>query len=671
MRENTNGLYGARQSGWLTVLVVALCLTAFAPLAGCGGEPQPSSPTSPTVTPKSTSTNTPVPTVGPLPAATIRPSSQTAPNEIRSDQERAAPSAGIGDLAGVVDGNSAFSFDLYQTLRGQDGNLFYSPHSISLALAMTYAGAEGQTERQMADTLRYSLTQDRLHAAFNALDQDLASRGTDSQGRDGEGFRLNIVNAVWGQQGHPFRDTFLDVLAENYGAGVRPTNFSAAPEKSRLAINDWVAESTEDRIRDLIPPDVINSLTRMVLTNAIYFNASWLFPFNEANTRAQSFQLLDGSSVDVPMMRASEDFGYAAGDGYQAVDLPYVGHEMSMTVIVPDRGRFREFEDSLDAVLAERIIANLGFRRVTLELPKFEFESQFRLSETLKSMGMQDAFDIAASDFSGMDGRSCLAEDPGCLYIREVVHKAFVSVDEAGTEAAAATAVMMQAESAPPNPVSVTVDRPFIFLIRDRATEAVLFVGRVEEISPAPAAKAQQFKTAEPRDADNARRLGTDTPVEGRRGSGQATAPGSPEPAPFGATVSQSERGPLGRLQQARQLTEPALDVDAELKMPTVTAKVDGSVLFMAQDAKGYNRTVVELEGIGLWEAVTPEDEEYIDLFIVPAPTLETVRWRAASAIAPEDAGGRYRIGPWTAWSVLQVPQVTPPDAGVDRSELR
>ena len=220
----------------------------------------------------------------------------------------------------------------------------------------------------------------------------------------------------------------------------------------------------------------------MVLTNAIYFNASWLFPFNEAGTRQHPFHLLNDTAIDVPMMRTSEDFGYAAGDGYQAVDLPYVGHEMSMTVIVPDSGRFREFEESLDAALAERIVADLRFRRVTLHLPRFEFESKFRLGETLKAMGMSDPFDSKSSDFSGMDGRSCLAGHPECLYVREVVHKAFVSVDEAGTEAAAATAVMMQVESAPPDPVSLTVDRPFIFLIRDMATEAVLFVGRVEKI---------------------------------------------------------------------------------------------------------------------------------------------------------------------------------------------
>ena len=684
MRENTNGLHGAKKSRWLTVLVVALCLAAVALLAACGDDPQPGSPASPTATPVSTSTNTPDPpevpqSATPRPPATQEPptrdtstedptsrdtSTKVRSTKIRSDKERAAPSEGVGDLAGLVDGNSAFSFDLFQSLKSQDGNLFYSPHSISLALAMTYAGADGQTAGQMADTLHFSLPQDRLHPAFNALDQQLASRGADVQTRAGEGFGLNIVNAVWGQQGHPFQDSFLDVLAESYGAGVRPADFSAAPEESRVAINDWVAENTENRIKDLIPQGLINPLTRMVLTNAIYFNASWVIPFNEASTRAHPFHLLDGSSIDVPMMRTAEEFGYAAGDGYQAVDLPYAGHEMSMTVIVPDRGLFREFEDSLDANLVKRTIANLGYRHVTLDLPKFEFESQFRLGETLKSMGMTDAFDVAASNFSGMDGRSCLAGDPGCLYIREVVHKAFVSVDEAGTEAAAATAVLMQTESAPLNPVSVTVDRPFIFLIRDLETGAILFVGRVEEISPA--AGAQTIEATEPGDSGNGQRTGTDTP-------GQAAEPGSsgpaPEPAPSSAADSGSDSGSLVRLQEATQLTTPLLVVDADLEAPALIAEADGSsIFFMAEDAGVYDRTVVELEGIGLWEAVTPEDEGYIDLFIVPAPMLETVRWRAASAIAPEDSGGRYRIGPWTNWSDLQVPQVTPPNAAVDKS---
>ncbi|MDE2816615.1 MAG: serpin family protein [Chloroflexota bacterium] len=399
--------------------------------------------------------------------------------ELRSTKERAAPTSTDAALVDLAKDNSAFAFDLYRALRVEEGNLFYSPYSISLALAMTYAGASGQTESQMAETLYFTLSQEKLHSTFNALALELASRGEGGQVKKGQEFRLNVVNAVWGQQDHEFREAFLDILAESYGAGVRPADFVAAPEESRLTINDWVADNTEDRIKDLIPPDVIDPLTRMVLTNAIYFKAAWAFPFDAANTRDHPFYLLDGSSVDVPMMSSEEEFSYAAGDGYQVVDLPYAGFALSMIIMLPDKGQFAAFEASLDAALVDRIVANFGERLVELDLPKFTYESQFRLGETLRSMGMSDAFASDAADFSGMDGKSCLAGDPECLYIREVVHKAFVSVDEKGTEAAAATAVVMQTESAPPPRVKVTVDRPFIFLIRDRATGSILFVGRV------------------------------------------------------------------------------------------------------------------------------------------------------------------------------------------------
>ncbi len=473
-----------RSSWWrysaITAMVV--CLTAAVLVAACGGEQESDSPTgsaNSTIAPSSNNSNS---TDAPQSVKSGPTVTRATYSEVRSDKERAVPSALDTEVTELVGGNSIFAFDLYQVIKAQDGNLFYSPHSISQAIAMAYAGANGQTASQMADTFHFLLPQHRLHPTFKALAQELVSRGEVIRDRGGEAFRLNIVNAVWGQQGHDFRESFLNVLAENYGAGVRPTDFKGEPEESRLLINDWVADNTEDRVKDLIPSGIINPLTRMVLTNAIYFNASWLFPFNESDTRERPFHLLDGSNVGVPMMSMQEEFLYASRDGYQAVDLPYVGHELSMTVIVPDRGQFREFEDALDSLLVDRIIAGLEYRYVTLDLPKFEFESKFQLSETLKAMGMSDAFDRGASDFSGMDGRSCLAGDSRCLYIREVVHKAFVSVDEAGTEAAAATAVVVQLESAPPSPVTLRVERPFIFLIRDRGTEAILFVGRVLDI---------------------------------------------------------------------------------------------------------------------------------------------------------------------------------------------
>ena len=389
-----------------------------------------------------------------------------------SDKEReTAPDISAGNLTELVDGNSGFAFDLYQALSEEEGNLFYSPFSISLALAMTYAGARGETEQQMADTLNFILSQSDLHPAFNALDLELASRGEGAEGKDGEGFRLNIVNAIWGQQDYKFLDTFLDVLAENYGAGLRLLDFINAAEESRITINDWVSEQTEGRIEDLIPPDAIDALTRLVLTNAIYFNAAWRYPFDEDMTEDGDFHLLDGGRVTVPMMKQKESYGYAEGEGYQAVELLYDGRELSMVILLPEEGQFGAFEGSLDAERLDAILDDLARREVALTMPKFEFESEFSLAKTLAAMGMPVAFSSSA-DFSGMTGNRE-------LFIGNVLHKAFVSVDEAGTEAAAATAVIMELSAAPGMPVEVTLDRPFIFLIRDIETGSLLFIGRV------------------------------------------------------------------------------------------------------------------------------------------------------------------------------------------------
>jgi len=390
----------------------------------------------------------------------------------QSDKERvASPDVIPSELTNLVEGSSEFAFDLYQALKGDEGNLFYSPYSISLALAMTYAGAREETEEQMASTLHFILSQDRLHPAFNKLDLELASRGEGAKGKDGDGFRLNIVNAIWGQQDYRFLTSFLDVLAENYGAGLRLLDFINAPEESRITINDWVSEQTEGRIEDLIPQGVIDDLTRLVLTNAIYFNAAWLYPFNEDLTTDGTFHLLDGSEVIVPMMSQTESFGYLDGDGYQAIELPYDGSELSMVIMLPDIGQFEAFEDSLDLEMVGAIINDIENKQVALTLPKFEFESEFSLADTLAEMGMPMAFSDEA-DFSGMTGNRELT-------ITDVLHKAFVSVDEAGTEAAAATAVVVGLTSAPEQSVQVTVDRPFIFLIRDIETGAILFVGQV------------------------------------------------------------------------------------------------------------------------------------------------------------------------------------------------
>jgi serpin B len=407
--------------------------------------------------------------------ACIQPPSPQAGQVLQSDKQRiTSPIVSQSDLAALVDGNNIFALNAYQTLEG-DGNLFFSPYSISIALAMTYAGARGNTEQQMADTLHFTLPQDKLHPVFNALDLELSQRGIGAKGKDDKGFRLNIVNAIWGQQGYTFLQDFLNTLAENYGAGLRLLDFKNAPEPSRITINDWVSDQTEGRIKDLIPQGAINTLTRLVLTNAIYFNAAWENDFDKEATSDGTFYLLNGNEITVPMMHQTEHFNYTEGNNYQAVELPYDGRELSMLVLLPKSGQFTAFEDSLDAGKISDIVLALENRKVALTMPKFEFTSDLGLKNTLSEMGMPVAF-TGDADFSGMDGKRDLS-------ISEVIHKAFISVEETGTEAAAATAVIVGVTAMPPGEpeqiVNMTIDRPFIFLIRDIQTGTILFIGRV------------------------------------------------------------------------------------------------------------------------------------------------------------------------------------------------
>ena len=456
----------------LRIWSVVGALLLLAGLAGCGEE-LPSAVSSAPASPTAANLTT---AVG---------DGRTAVDELRSDKDRSVSAVGSADLDELVRGNNAFAFELYRVLNDGEGNLFYSPFSISQALAMTSAGARGETQRQMADTLHYRLPQSSLHPAFNVLDRTLASRGQapggtpNNDGETGQYFRLNIANAVWGQEGFQFLPDFLDVLAENYGAGMMVSDFACAPDEARVRINDWVAEETEGKIKDLLPPGALDRSTRLVLTNAIYFNASWHWPFSRSNTRVRPFHLEGGGTVDVPMMTETyRDYGYARGDGYQVVDVPYSWGEMSMTILLPDQGTTLEaLEGSLDSDLLDQIVDGIETDYVTLTIPLFEFESEFNLGDTLAGMGMPDAFDDRA-DFSGMTG----SKDLG---ISRVVHKAYVSVDEMGTEAAAATGVVTAASGPGKEPIAVTVDRPFIFLSRDSGTGTVLFLGRVSNPNPA------------------------------------------------------------------------------------------------------------------------------------------------------------------------------------------
>ena len=383
---------------------------------------------------------------------------------VQSDRPRLpAPSAEEAGVAELVAGDSAFALDLYRVLFAREENLFYSPHSLSVALAMTYAGARAETERQMAAALHYTLPQDQLHPAFNALDQALSSRGEGE-----EAFRLYMANAIWGQQGYSFLKAFLDTLAENYGAGLRTVDFARSEEARRL-INQWVGDQTERRIPDLLPPNSVDGETTLVLTNAVYFKAAWTHPFAEGRTQDGAFTLLDGGEVMVPMMEQAAELGYAERPGVQAVELPYAGGELSMVILLPEAGSFEAFARGLDAVELEAILGEMEPLGVRLGMPKFRFDTEVQLRDALMELGMVDAFGEA--DFSGMDGTKE-------LFIDEVYHDAFVAVDEAGTEAAAATAVVVARKGLAVEQ-EVRVDRPFLFLIRDLETGAILFLGHV------------------------------------------------------------------------------------------------------------------------------------------------------------------------------------------------
>jgi len=407
---------------------------------------------------------TSAPTAPPIPAGNSLLQSKLARIQL--------PSVPDEDLAQLAQGNNAFAVALYQKLSSSEGNLFFSPYSISLALAMTYAGAGGDTETQMAEALHFTLPPDRLHPAMNALDQEIsayAQAGTDKT----PGFRLNIANAIWGQEGFPFLNSYLDLLAQDYGAGLRLADFVNAAEASRQTINSWVEQQTQGKIMDLFPPGSLDDTTRLVLANAIYFKAAWKNSFDPAGTKNETFYLVDGSPTSVAMMHANGNASYLYGQGsnYQAVGLPYAGSRVMMVILMPTAGNFAAFEAGLNEAQLETILAGMTDQPLNLTLPKFKVEGEFDLKGTLASLGMPDAFDEKA-DFSGMDGKKD-------LWISDVLHKAYVNVDENGTEAAAATGVIVGLLAIPVQVKDVTIDHPFLFLIFDPQTKTTLFMGRM------------------------------------------------------------------------------------------------------------------------------------------------------------------------------------------------
>jgi serpin B len=427
------------------------------------------------------------PTLMPIDAPTEEATDAPTGEVVEARLERSLnPDASPEALAAISQSNTEFAFDLYhQTAADHTDNVIFSPYSISLAFAMVYAGARGETETQIAEVLHYSLPQDQLHPAYNALDLQLVGTGEAPtpapEGEETGDLILRIANAIWGQEGLAFNQAFLDTLGVNYGAGLRLMDFVGAPNESREEINQWVEDQTEERIKDLIPDGVITPDTRLVLTNAIYFYGGWTSVFYPEATQDAPFTTLAGDQVTVPLMsQGGLNARYASGDGYQVLELPYgVNQDAAMLIILPDAARFSEFEASVDAAQFNTIRESMQYKSVNVWLPKWDFESEFSLKDTLIAMGMQAPFgEGAPADFSGIT-------DEIDLVLSDVIHKANITVDEEGTEAAAATAIIM-AESAamePEDPVEFRADHPFIFAIYDTDTGTLLFLGRVTDPS--------------------------------------------------------------------------------------------------------------------------------------------------------------------------------------------
>jgi serpin B len=390
-----------------------------------------------------------------------------AGGETRAADPRAPVTVGAADAAALRAGNSLFAGRLLEEVTGQEGTVALSPFSISEALAMTLAGARGKTAAEIQRALDFRLPSARLHSAFNAEDQALATVNR-------PGIVLDIADALYGQRGEAFRSAFLAVLARDYGAGLRLVDFEHAAEQARAAINAWVSERTKGRIGQLLPRGVLEALTRLVLVNAVYLNAKWRTPFDKDETSPAPFHTPQGL-IKVPTMHQSGKFAYLRAPDYQALELPYRGGRLAFDVLLPDPGHFGALKHRLATSGPIALLEGMSPHQVDVGLPKLLLHTSLGLSDALKAMGMPLAFRPGAADLSG------IAERPGDLYISQVIHQAYIRVDEAGTEAAAATAVVVSAGSAQlPPAITLNIDRPFMFVIRDTKTDALLFLGAVE-----------------------------------------------------------------------------------------------------------------------------------------------------------------------------------------------
>ena len=370
----------------------------------------------------------------------------------------------------LVAGNTQFALELSKQLSKEPGNQFYSPGSISTALGMAYVGARGETAQQMAKTLHFSGPQENLPAAFAELNKTL------NAGAAAGGYQLSIANRLWGQRGQDFVPAFLATVRDQFDAELAAVDFVQDSEGTRQLINTWVADKTQQKITNLIPAGSLTPLTRLVLTNAVYFKGDWAKPFSKPATQEANFHVTSDKTTRAPQMAQTTEFGYWAGDGLKLLELNYAKCDLSMVVILPETvDGLPELEAQLSAAKLDQWIKNLRPTKVQDFLPRFKATSEFSLKDVLAKLGMPLAFDPAGADFSGISSGEKFS-------ISAVIHKAYVDVNEEGTEAAAATGVVMVARAAirPQAPPVFRADHPFLFLIRDRQSGSILFLGRMQ-----------------------------------------------------------------------------------------------------------------------------------------------------------------------------------------------
>lgn len=390
----------------------------------------------------------------------------------------------------LVEGNTAFAFDLYARLKGSPGNLFFSPFSISACLGLVCAGARGETERQIHQVLHFSNGHAQFHSSFGELLRQLekidsppivqfipGQFGAIPSVLEVAGIQLNIANALWAQAGHPFLASFLKTARDGYLAKVGQAHFQVEADAARRDVNRWVAEKTSDKIQNIIPPGYANGLTRLVLANAIYFKGAWAAPFKDHVTSIKPFHLTATHQVEAPLMSQTDEFKYAENQSFQIIELPYIGGALSMVVVLPRRiDGCAQLENQLTPGWLARSLTQMQRRKVEVYLPRFKLESDFNLQKTLAKMGMPNAFGTEA-DLSGLDGERD-------LFVSSLFHKAWGKINEEGTEAVGATFACVAGclELARPVPPPVfRADHPFIFFIRENHSGSLLFMGRLAD----------------------------------------------------------------------------------------------------------------------------------------------------------------------------------------------